>query len=232
MTAADLLIVGIAGCGLVYFLRVRKRVAMRQTIRGFGAIILGLIFIGGFFGADLLIMHVLPLLVPHARVMAIMTEMHLNFHRPVSLAGIGLTGFGLVVAMRHIVVLIDRFEALETRTKQELNLREEAEGALRESEARLKRALRQAKLGYWRWSFAKERLSYWLEETVETGGQSPGERDAGYDMMARDYHPEDRDRVLAEYHAADVERRDFEIEDRVLTEDGGIFPIRELAEIE
>ncbi len=232
MTVVDLLIVGIAGSGLVFFLRVRKRDAKRQTIRGFGAIILGLMVFGGFFFADLLIMHVLPLFVPRARAMAIMTEMHLNLHWPMLLAGIGLTGFGLVAALRQIIVLVDRFDALEIRTSHELKRREEAEGTLRESEARLKRALRQAKLGYWRWSFAKERLSYWLEETVETGGESPGERDNGYNLMARDYHPEDHDRVLAEYHAADVERRGFEIEYRIITEGGGICYIREIAEIE
>ncbi|MCZ6859219.1 MAG: PAS domain-containing protein [Alphaproteobacteria bacterium] len=232
MTVVDLLIVGIAGSGLVYFLRVRNRGAGRQTIRGFGAIILGMLAVGGFFFADLLIMHGLPLFVPRARAMAIMTEMHLNLHWPMLLAGIGLTGFGLIAALRQIIVLIDRFDALETRTTHELKLREETEGALRESEARLKRAQRQAKLGYWRWSFAKERLTYWLEESVETGGESPGERDTGYDLMARDYHPEDRDRVLAEYHAADAERRDFEIEYRVMTKDGEIFHIREIAEIE
>ncbi len=232
MTVVDLLIVGIAGSGLVYFLRVRNRGAGRQTIRGFGAIILGMLAVGGFFFADLLIMHGLPLFVPRARAMAIVTEMHLNFHWPVLLAGIGLAGFGLIAALRQIIVLIDRFDALETRTTRELKRHEETEGALRESEARLKRAQRQAKLGYWRWSFAKERLTYWLEESVETGGESPGERDTGYDLMARDYHPEDRDRVLAEYHAADAERRDFEIEYRVVTNVGEICHIREIAEIE
>ncbi len=232
MTVIDLLIMGIAGCGLAYFLRVKNRGAKNQSIRGFGAINLGLMVIGGFFCADLLIMHALPHFVPRARAMAIMTEMHLNTHWPVSLAGIGLIGFGLVCATRQMLAMIDRFEASVIRNNHELKLREKTENALRESEARLKRAQRQAKLGYWRWSFAKERLTYWLEESVPTGGESRGERDVGYDLMARDYHPEDRDRVLAEYHAADAERRDFEIDYRVLTEGGEVRHIREFGEIE
>ncbi|MCZ6859818.1 MAG: PAS domain S-box protein, partial [Alphaproteobacteria bacterium] len=232
MTVFDLLIIGIAGCGVVYFLRVKKRDAMRQTIRGFGIVILGLTIVGGFFFADLLIMHALPLFVPRARAMAVMTDMHLNYRWLVSLGGFGLIGLGLIFTMRRMISLVDRIEASETRAKRELELREEADSALRENEVRLQWAQRQAKLGYWRWSFAEERLTYWYEESVETGGESPGERDAGYDMMARDYHPEDRDRVLAEYHAADAERRDFEIEYRVLTEGGAVCHIREIGEIE
>ena len=127
MTVIDLLIMGIAGCGLAYFLRVKNRGAKNQSIRGFGAINLGLMVIGGFFCADLLIMHALPHFVPRARAMAIMTEMHLNTHWPVSLAGIGLIGFGLVCATRQMLAMIDRFEASVIRNNHELMLREKTE---------------------------------------------------------------------------------------------------------
>ncbi|MCH8997804.1 MAG: hypothetical protein IID48_05995 [Proteobacteria bacterium] len=76
MTVIDLLIVGVVGYALAYLLKSRTRRATRRIHRGFGAIILGLTLIGGFFFADLMVMHVLPLFVSMARVMAVMTAMH------------------------------------------------------------------------------------------------------------------------------------------------------------
>ena len=101
MTAIDLLIVGVVGYGLAFFLRARRRAVKRHAIPGMGAIIVGLCVIGGVFFADLLIMHALPLFVSRTRAMVVMTEMHLNFHWLASLGGIGLIGFGLVVATRQ-----------------------------------------------------------------------------------------------------------------------------------
>ena len=232
MTVIDLLIVAVAGYGLAFFLRARRRAAKRHAIRGMGAIIAGLTVIGGFFFADLLIMHALPLFVPRARAVAVMIEMHLNFHWLASLGGIGLIGFGLVAATRQMFALIDGIETSEARSRHELELRQETEDALRESEARLKRAQRQAKLGYWRWSFEEERLTYWSEEATEIGRYPKGEGALDYDCMVRAFHPEDRDRALAEYQAADAERRDFRLEYRVVNDDGKIRHVREIGEIE
>ncbi len=232
MTVIDLLIVGVAGYGLAFFLRFRRRAAKRHAIGGMGVIILGLTVIGGFFSADLLIMYVLPLFVPHARVIAVMTEMHLNFHWLASLVGIGLIGFGLVAATRQMFALVDGIETSEARTRHELELRQETEDALRESEARLKQAQRQARLGYWRWSFEEERLTYWSVETAEICGYPVDQGPIDYDVMMRAFHPEDRDRVLTEYSAADAEKSDYRIEYRAVNGDGEIRHVREIGEIE
>ena len=167
MTVIDLLIMGVTGYGLAIFLGSRRRGAKRHAIRGLGAIIAGLTVIGGFFFADLLVMHAMPLFMPRAGAMAVMTEMHRNFYWLASLGETGLIGVGLAVAARGILALVDRIETSEARTRHELELRQETEDALREREARLKQAQRQAKLGYWRWSFDEKRLTYWSEETVK-----------------------------------------------------------------
>ena len=232
MTVIDFLIVGVAGYALAYFLKSRTRRGTRRIQRGFGAIILGLTLIGGFFLADLMVMHVLPLFAPMVRVMAVMTDMHLDFHWVASLLGIGLIGFGLVAATRRMFAVLDRLEASGGELKRELALRAESERALRESEARLKRAQQQAKLGYWRWSFAEERLTYWSEETARLYGHADGQPEIGYNDMVRAVHPEDRDRVLEAYRAADARRRNFEIEYRLLTADGEIRHIHEVGEVE
>jgi len=232
MTVIDLLIVGVASYGLAFFLRSRRRAAKRHAIPGMGTIIIGLCVIAGFFLADLLIMHALPLFVSRARAMVVMSEMHLNLYWLVSLGGIGLIGFGLVAATRQMFALVDRIETSEAHSRLELELRQETEDALRESEARLKRAQGQARLGYWRWSFEEERLTYWSEETAEICGYATDEGDLVYDQMMQAFHSEDRDRVLAEYHAADAERRDFGVEYRVVREDGEVSHVREIGEIE
>jgi PAS domain S-box-containing protein len=232
MTVLDLLIMGVAGCALVYFLKLRKRRPMGLAHRGFSAIVVGLSLIALFYFADLLVMHVLPRFVPTARAMALMTDMHLEFQWFVWLAGVGFIGFGLIAVARHIFALVGRLEISERNLKRELDLREESEGALRESEARLTRAQQQAKLGYWRWSFAEQRLTYWSEETARLCGYSGDRPDIGYDNIMPAVHPDERERVLAEYRAADAERRGFEIEYRVLTADGEILHIREVGEVE
>ena len=235
MTVIDLLIVGVAGYALAYFLKPRTRRATRRVQRGFGrgfgAIVLGLALIGGFFLADLMVMHVLPLFAPPARVMVAMVAMH-NFHWLALLLGVGLIGFGLVAATRHMFALVDELEASEGELTRELELRAESERALRESEARLERAQRQAKLGYWRWSFAEERLTYWSEETARLCGYSGQGPRIGYHDVARNVHPEDRDRVLDAYRAADAARSGFEIEYRVLFAEGEIRHLREMGEVE
>jgi DNA-binding NtrC family response regulator len=58
----------------------------------------------------------------------------------------------------------DELLATLERCFEKLRLEREkqaAEQALLESEQRLATALRQAKLGYWRWSFQEQRIVYW-----------------------------------------------------------------------
>ena len=231
MTVIDLLIVGIASYALACFLKSRTGRGTRRIQSGFGAIVLGLVLIGGFCFADLTVMHVLPLFAPMARAMAVMTTMH-SIHWVALLLGVGLIGFGLVAATRRMFALVDKLEASEGELTRELELHAESEHALRESEARLERAQQQAKLGYWRWSFAEERLTYWSEETARLCGYLGHGPRIGYDDVARSVHPEDRERVLATYRAADAARSGFEIDYRVLIAEGEVRHLREMGEVE
>jgi PAS domain S-box-containing protein len=117
-------------------------------------------------------------------------------------------------------------------TVQDITERARVEQALRESEDRLATALRQAKLGYWRWSFEDRRLAYWSEEAARIAGGSVDRPPASYDEMCHNVHPDDRPRVIDEYEAADAAERDFEIEYRVILDDGTVHHVRDVGKVE
>lgn len=117
-------------------------------------------------------------------------------------------------------------------TIQDITELKQAEKKLREVSRRLELAQKQAKVGYWRWSFAEERLTYWSREASEISQYPLGESDKSYDEMLAAIHPDDRPRVEAEYKVADGNRRDFSLEYRVVHRDGHITHIREIGELE
>lgn len=109
----------------------------------------------------------------------------------------------------------------------------QAEADLREVTRRLELAQRQAKVGYWRWSFADERLTYWSEEAARISEYPADETTAKtYEEMLAPIHPDDRARVEAAFKEADEERRDFSLEYRVVHQDGRITHVREIGEVE
>ncbi len=126
---------------------------------------------------------------------------------------------------RELVGLIAGWVGIEVQRKR-------AEDALRESQARLQRAQSQAKLGYWRWSFEDQAISYWSDEAARIRGSPPGENGPGYEDMSHTIHPDDRERVLGEFEAAARERRGFQVDYRVVDADGEVRYLHEIGEVE
>ncbi len=106
------------------------------------------------------------------------------------------------------------------------------EDELHETRRRLELAQRQAKIGYWRWSFEEERLTYWSEEAARIGQYPMVGGPIGYQEMLAPIHPDDRSRVERTYEQADSAKRDFSLDYRIVHDEGRFTHIREVAEIE
>jgi PAS domain S-box-containing protein len=99
--------------------------------------------------------------------------------------------------------------------------RKQAEAALRESEARLKRSQEIAKLGSWELDLVNNRLK-WSDEVYRIFGLQPQEFDATYEAFLEAVHPDDRAAVDAAYSGSVREGRDiYEIEHRVVRKSTG-----------
>jgi PAS domain S-box-containing protein len=93
--------------------------------------------------------------------------------------------------------------------------RKQAEGALRQSEARLKRSQEIAKLGSWELDLVNNSLT-WSDEVFRIFGLKPQEFAATYEAFLAAVHPNDRAAVDDAYSGSISERRDnYEIEHRV-----------------
>ena len=111
MTTIDILILGVVGYAAAVFLKDHRRPGRSSEIGSF-AIFGGLLLVGLFYLADLLVMHAVPNFMPMADAMAIMRDLHLNGSWLVVMFGIGTICLGFTSVNRATVSLI---EGLETR---------------------------------------------------------------------------------------------------------------------
>ena len=108
-----------------------------------------------------------------------------------------------------------------------------AEFALRESEARLKQAVRMANLGHWVWDDIEDRCLYFSEEIAHIEGVPMTELFAHYATREGDLklvHPHDRTRVDALISEAETHKKEYDIEFRLVRPDGVIRYVREIGE--
>src|SRR6185436_15292646 len=77
---------------------------------------------------------------------------------------------------------------------RDVTQRIQAVDALRESEARLRRAQEAARVGTWEWNIATGE-SVWSEMIWELLGLEPGDGPATVERFAEFIHPEDRERA-------------------------------------
>ena len=107
------------------------------------------------------------------------------------------------------------------------------EAALRESEARLKQAVRMADLGHWVWDDLEDRCLYFSEEIARIEGVSMEELFAEYSTREGDLklvHPDDRARVDALISEAERQRSEYDVEFRLVRPDGVVRHVREIGE--
>ena len=139
---------------------------------------------------------------------------------------VGFLG-GFVVIAVGLMLWIPSIRRLDS----EVSKRKQAEVALRESEASLARAQRQARIGSWRWSVEHDALVSWSEEYARIHGAREDEiQELMARQMERVIHPDDRDRVEAEFKHFDQEGTAYEIEYRIVRPDGEVRHVLEIGE--
>ena len=128
---------------------------------------------------------------------------------------------------------ISFFRLVTQRVGAEYN-RWRVEDALREERARLRHAAHLANLGYWVWDEINDRALYFSDELARIFGY-----DSGTDYAARitsleadinDLHPDDRAAYRATIQHARETKTSFQIEYRIITQDGALRTVREIAE--
>lgn len=119
--------------------------------------------------------------------------------------------------------------ALEKRREREEKRR--AEQALRESEERLSRAQRVARLGFWDWNIMTNDL-YWSEEIYRIFGLSPQEFAVTYEAFLNAVHPDDRPFVQQSVGAAVQQDAEYSIDHRIVLPGGQVRYVHEQGEVD
>ena len=104
---------------------------------------------------------------------------------------------------------------------QEIEERQRAESALRQSEEQRRLTLDFTHIGSWNWNIVED-ITEWNDNHTRLLGLVPGEVESSYQAWRDRVHPEDIDRVEQELTMALETRTDFEAEYRVVHPDGSI----------
>lgn len=110
MTVIDAMIIVVIVFALIFVSRQRRQFSGMPAHRGFFAIYVGLSIIALFYLADLLIMHLLPVIATRSYAIDLMLDLHLNVAWVVTLIGIGIISIGLILAGRAMTNLIGDLE--------------------------------------------------------------------------------------------------------------------------
>jgi PAS domain S-box-containing protein len=141
--------------------------------------------------------------------------------------GVGLIPFYWVAASRKDqegkVISISGSGRDITESKQ-------AQEAVRQSEARLAKAQRIARLGNWEWDVEANSL-YWSDEVYRIFGLSPEEFEASYEAFLERVYPDDRADVEQAIKVAFEQHGGYSIDHRILLPDGAVRIVNEQAEV-
>lgn len=121
--------------------------------------------------------------------------------------------------------------AVNRQLNEEIDAREQAQQTLRESEARIRNATELARLGYYVWDALDDRCLYCSDEFAAMHGLTANEyisRAATLDDEFTLTHPDDREAVKSGMLAL-RDGETFEMEYRIVTPDGAIRYLREIA---
>ncbi|MBI4658826.1 MAG: DUF4118 domain-containing protein [Verrucomicrobia bacterium] len=105
--------------------------------------------------------------------------------------------------------------------EQEIQERNRAQDALRESETRLQFALAAGHMGAWQWDVSTHQVS-WSPGLEEIHGLKPGTFGGRFDDFKRDMHPDDAESVFAAIETALKTQGDYCVAYRIRRPDGAI----------
>jgi PAS domain S-box-containing protein len=105
------------------------------------------------------------------------------------------------------------------RTRED---RKKSDEALRRSEAYLAEGQRLSHTGSWAWNVARQENVYWSDEQFRIFGFDPSHDPSTYSAAFRRIHPDDQMKFQARLDEALAEKRDFELEFRIILPDGTI----------
>lgn len=118
MGAIDVVIVGVVGTALYFFIKYRKPLTDMGAAVGFLAVSTGLGVTGLFYSIDLFAMWVLPGLVPRGDAMRVMSELPLNYRWILTLGATGTISIGFLLIVRKMRDNADRLEQLVTALRE------------------------------------------------------------------------------------------------------------------
>lgn len=165
----------------------------------------------------------------------------LSVQKMITAVTTGLRGFR---DLRRIEHLAQSKEALERRVaertrelsrandslQEEVKLRQEAVIELQKSQGSLARAQAVARLGAWEWDLETNELT-WSDELRRIMGREPQETDDPYACLIRSAHPDDRERVKRAMNRSLEEREPFDLEYRVVRDEGDERIVHLLGEV-
>ncbi len=118
--------------------------------------------------------------------------------------------------------LYSELSRANARLEREINERLRAEAAVRRSEAYLAEAESLSKSGSWAWNPATKEITHWSQERYRLFGFDPNAGIPPFEAILQRIHPEDRRKWLENGEDAIRERRDSDLEFRVVLPDGEI----------
>jgi PAS domain S-box-containing protein len=118
--------------------------------------------------------------------------------------------------------LYSELSRANARLEREINERLRAEAAVRRSEAYLTEAESLSKSGSWAWNPATKEITHWSQERYRLFGFDPKAGIPSYEAILQRIHPEDRRKWLENGEDTIRERRDSDLEFRVVLPDGEI----------
>lgn len=113
---------------------------------------------------------------------------------------------------------------------KEVESRNQAEQALRQSEARLAEAQRIGRMGNWHWDFRSNELR-WSDEIFRMIGLDPKTDTPSYDLFLSCIHPNDRELLEREINTSLLTGRDYLVEHRMVCVNGDELVVEEIGRV-